>query len=182
MDIDGGNPKRLTNGNDLVSNPEISPDGKWIVYQSSVSNKTTVWKVSIDGGESTQLTNDFSLAPTVSPDGKMIAYIFRRDLESFKVAVASFENGQLIKEFDTAKLSSIVTLNDTYWRLHWSPDGRALHFVVSIGGISNIWSQSIDGGQPKQITDFKSDRIFAFGWSRDGKQLAVSRGAGRSSD
>ena len=175
MDIDGGNPKRLTNGKGFISDPQISPDGKWVVYQFSVSNKTTVWRVSIDGGEATQLTNEFSLAPTVSPDGKMIAYIFRRDLEPFKVAVASFENGQLIKEFDIAKLSSIATLNDTYWRLHWSPDGRALHFVVGSGGISNIWSQPIDGGQPKQITDFKSDRIFAFDWSRDGKQLAIIR-------
>lgn len=176
MDIDGGNLKRLTNGKDVVSDPQISPDGKWVVYQSSVSNKTTVWKVSIDGGESTQLTNVFSLAPIVSPDGKMIAYIFRRNLESFKVAVASFENGQLIKEFDIAKLSSVATLNDAYWRLQWSPDGRALHFVVDSGGISNIWSQPIDGSQPKQITNFKSDRIFAFGWSRDGKNLSVSRG------
>jgi hypothetical protein len=27
------------------------------------------------------------------------------------------------------------------------------------------------------VTDFKSDRIFSFDWSRDGKQLAVARGA-----
>ncbi len=48
--------------------------------------------------------------------------------------------------------------------------------MISIGGISNIWSQPLDGGAPKQLTDFKTDRIFAFDWSRDGKQLAVSRG------
>jgi hypothetical protein len=27
-----------------------------------------------------------------------------------------------------------------------------------------------------QLTHFTSDQIFAFGWSRDGKQLAVARG------
>jgi len=26
------------------------------------------------------------------------------------------------------------------------------------------------------LTDFKSDRIFSFAWSRDGKQLALARG------
>ena len=31
------------------------------------------------------------------------------------------------------------------------------------------------GGAPKQITDFKSDLIFSFDWSRD-RQLACSRG------
>jgi hypothetical protein len=36
--------------------------------------------------------------------------------------------------------------------------------------------QPITGGDPKQITDFKSDMIFAFAYSRDGKQIALSRG------
>ena len=34
----------------------------------------------------------------------------------------------------------------------------------------------LSGGPPKQLTDFKSDRVFDFGWSRDGKYLAVARG------
>jgi Tol biopolymer transport system component len=44
-------------------------------------------------------------------------------------------------------------------------------------GVSNIWIQPLDGGAPKQITHFKSDQIFWFEWSPDGKQLGVSRGA-----
>jgi hypothetical protein len=39
----------------------------------------------------------------------------------------------------------------------------------------------LTGGAAKQITDFKSGRIFGFGWSRDGKQLLTVRG-GISSD
>ena len=30
--------------------------------------------------------------------------------------------------------------------------------------------------EPKQLTEFKDQRIFNFAWSRDGKQLALSRG------
>jgi len=41
--------------------------------------------------------------------------------------------------------------------------------------------QPLDGGPPRQVTDFKSDRIFGFEWSRDGKQLALARGT-ESSD
>ena len=33
------------------------------------------------------------------------------------------------------------------------------------------------GGAPKQLTTFKSDLIFVFDLSRDGKLLAVSRGS-----
>ena len=43
-------------------------------------------------------------------------------------------------------------------------------------GVGNLWAQPLNGGPPTQITDFKSDRIFDYAWSRDGKQLAVSRG------
>ncbi len=42
--------------------------------------------------------------------------------------------------------------------------------------LSNIWSQPIDGSAPKQFTNFKSDLIFAFDLSRDGKQMALARG------
>jgi hypothetical protein len=34
----------------------------------------------------------------------------------------------------------------------------------------------LDGGKPVQLTDFKTDQIFWFDFSRDGKQLALSRG------
>ena len=58
----------------------------------------------------------------------------------------------------------------------WTPDGHALTYINTINGVSNIWSLSIDGSAPKQLTDFKTDQIFWFDFSRDGKQLAVSRG------
>jgi len=34
----------------------------------------------------------------------------------------------------------------------------------------------MNGTPPKQLTDFTSERIFWFAFSRDGKQLALSRG------
>ena len=62
----------------------------------------------------------------------------------------------------------------TYSR--WGPDGRAITYTVNDGSAGNIWSQSIDGGPPRQLTNFQSERIFWFDWSRDGKQLALARG------
>ena len=43
-------------------------------------------------------------------------------------------------------------------------------------GVSNLWSQPIDGSPPQQLTNFKSGRIFQFAWSADGKWLALARG------
>ena len=58
----------------------------------------------------------------------------------------------------------------------WSNDGRSLLYIETRAGISNLWSQPIDGSAAKKITDWKSERIFDFAWSQDGKQLALSRG------
>ncbi len=53
---------------------------------------------------------------------------------------------------------------------------RALNYIDTINGVSNIWLMPLDGGPPKQLTDFKTDQIFWFDFSPDGKQLTVSRG------
>ncbi len=54
---------------------------------------------------------------------------------------------------------------------------RSVLYVDARGGVSNIWTQPIDGSAPKQLTNFKSDLIFAYALSRDGKQLVLSRGS-----
>ena len=61
--------------------------------------------------------------------------------------------------------------------VRWTPDGRALAYITDRDGISNIWIQPLDGSPPKQLTDFKSDAIFWFDWTPDGRQLGVTRGA-----
>ena len=57
----------------------------------------------------------------------------------------------------------------------WSPDGRAIHFLDNRAGPANIWAQPLDGGAPRQVTDFKTDGVLAYDWSRDGT-LACARG------
>jgi len=59
----------------------------------------------------------------------------------------------------------------------WTPDGRGLTYVDAPDGVGNIWLQPLAGGPPKRLTDFKSNQIFRFDWSRDRKRLVCSRGA-----
>ena len=49
-------------------------------------------------------------------------------------------------------------------------------YTVNNNNVTNIWSQSLDGGQPKQVTEFKDSLMTGFAWSRDGKTLASTRG------
>jgi len=43
-------------------------------------------------------------------------------------------------------------------------------------GTANIWVRPLDGGPERQLTNFRSEQMFRFDWSRDGKDLAVTRG------
>ena len=81
------------------------------------------------------------------------------------MALIPFEGGEPVKLLDIPGFF-----------VHWSRDGRALQYNDNRGGSSNLWSRPIDGGPPKQLTDFRGDTLFSFAWSVDGKQLAVSRG------
>ena len=59
--------------------------------------------------------------------------------------------------------------------LGWTPDSRSLLYSKTEHGVSNLWSQSIAGGPPKQVTHFNSDLINSFDLSRDGKRLVMDR-------
>jgi Tol biopolymer transport system component/DNA-binding winged helix-turn-helix (wHTH) protein len=170
MDADGRNPRQLTRGKgDHL--PSLSPDGRWVVYSSyDESGKRVLWRVSIEGSEPLQLTNYTSDSPEVSPDGKMIAcQILDEKTKRLALAILPFEGGDPIMKFCDMPVPA-------YELLRWTPDGRALTYVVTNAGVSNIWLQPIDGGRAKQITNFKEDQIFRMAWSRDGKNLAFDRG------
>jgi len=51
-----------------------------------------------------------------------------------------------------------------------------LHYLLTRNGATNVWEQPLSGGDPRQFTHFTSGLIFDFSWSRDGKQLLLSKG------
>jgi len=60
--------------------------------------------------------------------------------------------------------------------LRFTPDGKALAYLLTRDHATNIWQQPLAGGEPFPLTRFPSGDIFAFAWSQDGRQLAFSRG------
>jgi Tol biopolymer transport system component len=65
--------------------------------------------------------------------------------------------------------------------LRWAPSGKALQYLLTRSGATNLWEQPLTGKEPRQVTKFPSGRIFDFAWSRDGKQLLLTKG-NQSSD
>jgi serine/threonine protein kinase/sugar lactone lactonase YvrE len=170
MDSDGGNAQQLTKQG---VQPTLSPDGRWVIYQKL----GTLWKVSIDGGEAAQLNGTLGggySTPAISRDGKLIACYYRDDANAnSRLVIIPSEGGEPIKRFDSRPVPQRPGLR----ALQWTPDGKAITYIKTTGGVSNIWSQPLNSDLPKQLTDFKSDSIFSFSWSRDGKHLVYSRGS-----
>jgi Tol biopolymer transport system component len=173
-DLDGSNARQLTRGSG-EDHPQCSPDGKWVVYTLLGAGKPTLWRVSIDGGAPQQLTDKYTAAAALSPEGKSLACLYRDEQPNapLKLAIFPLEGGQPTRIFNELTLTEDLSLLPSP---RWTTDGRALTYVVTSAGVSNIWLQPISEAPPRQLTAFKSDRIFSFEWSRDGKQLLVARG------
>ena len=173
MNIDGSNPVQLTFGL-IDSFPSITPDSRWVIYTATNGGKPTLWKVSIDGGTPVQITDHVTTMAVISHDGKFIAYTYPESADMSappnRLRVITFDDGKEVKTFNIPASGTVLSI------AQWAHDNKSILYTVTANNISNIWSQPIDGGPAKQVTDFKEMLITAFAWSRDGKQLACTRG------
>jgi Tol biopolymer transport system component/DNA-binding winged helix-turn-helix (wHTH) protein len=169
MNIDGSNPVRLTDGIGEFT-PKLFPDGQWVIYYSDNGDNPGVWKVSIEGGAPVRIREGYFGHPTVSPDGKMIAGL-RLDQESvrLKITIIGIDDGRLIKTLDETNMVQLSSIR-------WTPDSRALTYIKTERGVSNLWLHPLDGSPARQLTGFQSDRLFRYAWSANGNHLAFERG------
>ena len=163
-DLDGGNVRQLTNGWEEFQ-PSCSPDGTWLTYVSRDSRCRGVWRIPIDGGSPFRIWDRYAYAE-ISPDGKSVLVTSAGE----KVNILPAGGGQPIGSFEKVpRLGEFAVV-------HWSADGTALLYGKTVGGVTNIWQRPLNGGEPKQLTAFTSERITAFAVSRDRKRLALARG------
>ncbi|QIP13544.1 S9 family peptidase [Spirosoma aureum] len=113
-----------------VSNPQLSPDGKWVAYTLTKTNwddntyDTDIWLASTITPERFQLTNSkkSNSSPAWSPDGKWLAFLSTRDDKSqlYLISPTGGEARPLTK-FETG-----VTA------FKWSPTGKQLIFSATV--------------------------------------------------
>jgi eukaryotic-like serine/threonine-protein kinase len=165
MNADGSNPAQLTHGGSDRF-PQITPDGKWVFYSSEGSGQLMLWKVPLGGGSPIKVSESVWTNSKVSPDGKLLAfYMFDEASSAWRLGVAPTEGGEPVK------LTQLVQS-----QFDWTPDSKGVMYVDSRNGVSNLWSQPVDGRPPKQMTNFATGLIFDFTWSYDSKQLVLARG------
>ena len=113
-----------------VSNPQLSPDGRWVAYTLTRTNwddntyDTDIWLASTTTSDRFQLTHSkkSNNSPVWSPDGKWIAFLSTRDDKS-QLYVISPTGGEAraLTKFETG-----VTA------FKWSPTGKQLIFSAIV--------------------------------------------------
>ena len=90
--------------------------------------------------------------------------------EQLRLGLISPSGGEPVKTFTIPGTSGDSTIR-------WTPDGRAIAFTDLRDNDANIWTIAVDDdGEAKPLTNFRTESIFDFAWSADGKQLAAIRG------
>ena len=111
----------------------------------------------------------------MSPDGKMLAAAVAGETAEQAASIAVFD---LTSSKPPRVLPAYDYADDVYGNgiLRLAPDGKSVAYVRRARGVDNIWLQPLNGSAGYPITDFKSERIWSFSLSPDGKNLAVLRG------
>jgi len=113
-----------------AQNPEIAPDGNWVVYQRRSMDimkdrkQSRLWLMNSNGNNHVKLTNNDvnESNPKWSPDGTRIAF------------TSSTEQGSEIFVYwiKTGKTARLTQLNKSPGGLSWSPDGTQITFVMKV--------------------------------------------------
>ena len=77
ISAEGGIEERmLTPGTGVDDDPDFSPDGKYIYFNSDRTGSAQIWRMLVDGSGAEQVTTDdrVNWTPHVSPDGKRMVY------------------------------------------------------------------------------------------------------------
>jgi dipeptidyl aminopeptidase/acylaminoacyl peptidase len=189
-----GRMKQLTFGRNGDELPDVSPDGKYVVFGSNRNKHfeerlqyPDLYIVSISGGRERKLKTPAGpkWAPVFSPDGRSIAYRGRlhpeqwvgwRNIHIWMVPVRDGRAVNLTRSFDrTFESLALDDLGQYAWsRPLFSADGKSIYDIAADGGDVNLYRIDIKKRKVSKILG-TGERIYAL--DHDGKgtfALAIS--------
>lgn len=153
--------------------PRFSPDGGSIVYSLEQGGNTDLWKMGVNGGGATRLTNSPAIetAPSYSPDGSRI--VFESDRSGTQQLYIMPAGG--------GEPTRISFGEGRYGTPVWSPRGDLIAFTKQHAGRFHIGVMRTDGSEERLLTASFLDEGPT--WSPNGRVIMFTRessGAGGS--
>ena len=175
VDVETGRVRRITRGA-RAYDPDISPDGRTIVFARKVGDRSELFTVPIGGGDLTPLTTSAPGAewsgPRWSPDGAAI------------VAARLLSGGWLdVVRVDpaTGDVRNLTRDRAKDVEPTWLPDGEAIVFRSDRDGISNLYGLRLPDGAPIRLTNVLGG-AFQPSVSPDGRSVVFADYSGRGFD
>ncbi|MBI3857238.1 MAG: S9 family peptidase [Planctomycetes bacterium] len=159
---DGSDARAFTSGEKSSSNPQWSPDGRWILFTSPRPDHSNLWRIRADGGEAEQLTDLKSGVNSFlpSPDGEWIAFTrpdeaspaeerAKKEKNDVNVVDERFKMGRLwvipvAKDAQGRREPRLLTRGEFHVdaKFDWSPDGKTIVFSHAPTPRANDWTFS----------------------------------------
>src|SRR5258708_1308658 len=150
--------------------PDVSPDGKRVVFVSNRGGRPNIWIMRSDGGDPKNLTRDQgdNGSPAWSPDGKQIAFQSSRIEGLMRIFLMNGDgSGQHALGSGSGE------------RPAWSPDGRRIVYRAARRDLSGIYVFDLFTGSERRLAvTGKTDADPT--WSPDGKKILYVSDAGQS--
>ncbi len=160
----------VTSGNQTIEGVRVSPDGRWLLYDSDLSGNSDVYRVPVGGGDAERLTHGplDEFRGVMSPNGKELVY-------------HSYETGSrnlFLLPLRGGPVQQLTRSSGQHAMANWSPDGSALAFFdISTAEVMVMRRDTLNRwGRPRLV----ARNGVRPEWSADGRTLAyVSRADGR---
>jgi Tol biopolymer transport system component len=129
----------------IDTNPQISPDGRSIVFPSNRRGNIEIWRAAKDGSNAVQLTSfpgRSAGTPRWSPDGAEIVF-----------DVTDTTNADIyVMGADGARVRRLTTEPSRDFVPSWSRDGKWIYFGSDRSGTYEIWRIPSGGGAASRVT------------------------------
>jgi TolB protein len=142
-DLDGSGVKRITQHNQIVVSPSISPDGRYVAFTSYKEGKPNLYVTDLQGGREVYVDREEGM--------KLGALWMDRRTLAYSVTSGRFSTIRSVnvetKEKKTLLQKEGILLSPTF-----SPDGSKMVFVSDKFGGANIFIRDLATGDEKRLS------------------------------
>ncbi|MBK5280227.1 MAG: CehA/McbA family metallohydrolase [Bacteroidia bacterium] len=183
--------EQLTDADGYDYQPDVSPDGKSIVFVRYNGSSMELMLLEVKSGETKSLTVNkaVNLEPRWSPDGNKLAFVSTANTGHFLLYIANVETDKL-SDIRCLTPDNKSNVNRYYYSAFdhainpvWSKNGDQLYFISNkeiAHGTGDIVSMNLDDGSTKIIHHEETSWRTKPDISPDGSRLVYSSYLGRN--